>query len=228
MWGDERRTEYRVTYFPQEVYIEPPQEQGFLKFSDEEKKNLLMAIGALTLAFTLFWRGLNIPFYLIAILSFCAVITGFLLHEIGHKYMAQKYGCWAEFRAWPQWLLLAVISGFFGFLLAAPGAVYHKGYLTQEQTGKVSAAGPVVNITMASFLLPIVFFFPDIIYEIWILLYMICLLNVIIGGFNLIPVFGLDGTKIIKWNKGIYIGLFAILAFYGVLLLFPGLIFGLF
>jgi Zn-dependent protease len=227
MWGDEGRTEYKITYFPQDVYIEPPTQQGVLKFSDEEKKNLLMAIGALTLAFTLFWRGLDIPFYLIAVLSFCSVITGFLLHEIGHKYMAQRYGSWAEFRAWPQWLVIAIVSGFFGFLVAAPGAVYHKGYLTEKQQGHVSAAGPAINIAIATALLPVVFFVTDIIYELRVLLFMICLLNVIIGGFNLIPLFGLDGKKIFKWNKGVYIIMFSILAFYGIMLLYPGLIIGL-
>jgi Zn-dependent protease len=225
MWGDDKGVSYRVSYQPQEYYIEPPPSGG-LKFSNEEKKHLLMAIGALTLAFTLLLRHLDLPIYLIAVLAFCSVMTGFFMHEMAHKYIAQKYGSWAEFRAWPQYLLIAIATAFFGFLFAAPGAVYHRGYLTKEQTGKVSAAGPVTNVVMASFILPIIMFIPGIPYEIFVLLWMVCLMNVIIGGFNLVPFFGLDGKKIIKWNVGIWLGLFAILGFYAVLLLFPEAIFG--
>jgi Zn-dependent protease len=161
-------------------------------------------------------------------LAFTAVCTAFLLHEIGHKIVAQKYGCWAEFRAWPMGLMLAVLSGFMGFLFAAPGAVYIRGNLTEEQNGKVSASGPLMNIGVASILLPVIFFIPGIIDEIWILLYMICYLNVFIGAFNMIPFPPLDGSKIIKWNLMIWIGLLAILGFYGVLLIAPGFILGLF
>lgn len=225
MWGDDEGVSYRVSYQPQEYHIEPPPSGG-LKFSEEEKKHLLMAIGALTLAFTLLFRDPDFPIYFTAILAFCSVMTGFFMHEMAHKYVAQKYGSWAEFRAWPQYLLIAVVTAYFGFLIAAPGAVYHRGYLTKEQTGKVSAAGPVTNIIMASIILPILLFVPGIPYEIFLLLGMVCFMNVIIGGFNLVPFFGLDGKKIIKWNVGIWIGLLGILGFYGILLLAPQLIFG--
>jgi Zn-dependent protease len=224
MWGDDEGVSYRVSYQPQEYYVEPPP-QGGLKFSDEEKKHLLMAIGALTLAFTLFWTqftifSINIISLIIVVtIAFTAVITGFLLHEIGHKIIAQKYGCWAEFRAWPMGLLLAVVSGFMGFLFAAPGAVYVKGYLTKEQNGKVSAAGPGTNIIVASVLLPLMFFVlgPDSFFGSIVLL--ICFLNVFLGGFNMIPFPPFDGSKIIKWNPLIWVGICAILGYYLYLLI---------
>ncbi len=225
MWGDEGRREYQITYFPKEVYIKPPP-QGGLKFSEQEKQHLLMAIGALTLAFTLLLMGGDLPIYLVVGLSFVAVCTGFLLHEMGHKIVAQRYGCWAEFRAWPTGLLLAVLSGFMGFLFAAPGAVYIQGYLSKEENGRVSAAGPLMNIGVATVLLPVVLFVPGIMYEIRVLLWMICYLNVFIGGFNMIPFPPLDGSKIIKWNPLIWVGLLVILGFYGILLIAPEVIFG--
>ena len=225
MWGDEGRTEYRVAYFPQEVYIKPPP-QGGLKFSEQEKQHLFLAIGALTLAFTLFFLDRGFSLVILVGLSFIAVCTGFLLHEIGHKVVAQRYGCWAEFRAWPMGLMLAVLSGFMGFLFAAPGAVYIQGYLSKEENGKVSAAGPLMNIGVTSVLLPIVLFVPAIMFEIRFLLGMICYLNIFIGGFNMIPIPPLDGSKIIKWNPAIWIGLLIILGFLGILLLAPGIIFG--
>lgn len=229
MRGDEEVATYRVSYQPYEYYIEPPVREGGIKFSDEEKKHLLMAIGALTLAFTLLLAGEgDIPIYTIVGLSFVAVVTGFLLHEIGHKIVAQRYGCWAEFRAWPFGLMFAVLSAFMGFLFAAPGAVYIRGHLTKEENGKVSAAGPLMNIGVSSFLIPVLFFFPDIIIEILYLVWMICFLNVFIGLFNLIPFPPLDGSKIIRWNPGIWLVMGIILGFYLVLLWSPSLLFSLF
>jgi Zn-dependent protease len=219
MWGDDEGVTYKVSYQPQEYYIAPPP-QGGLKFSDEEKQHLLLAIGALTLAFTLFWTRLTIlsidiiSLIFVAGIAFIAVVTGFLLHEIGHKIVAQRYGCWAEFRAWPMGLLMAVISGFVGFLFAAPGAVYIRGYLTEEQNGKVSAAGPGTNLIVSSALMPILIFIIDPQSLLGSLIWMICYLNVFLGGFNMIPFPPLDGSKIIKWNPVIWIGLLVILGGY--------------
>lgn len=229
MWGDDdnRQVTYRVSYVPRETYNQPP-EGGGLKFSDEEKKHLLMAIGALTLAFTLLFYGFGeLSFVIVIGLSFLAVITGFLLHEIGHKIVAQRYGCWAEFRAWPFGLLMAVFSAFIGFLFAAPGAVYIRGHLTKEENGKVSASGPLMNIAVATFLLPIWIFIP-LIDEGRLLISMILWLNLFIGGFNMIPIPPLDGSKIIRWNPGVWILLLMIIGGYFLLFLDPDLIFGLF
>jgi Zn-dependent protease len=224
MWGDKGRTEYRVAYYPQEVYVQPPP-KGILKFSDQEKQHLLLAIGALTLAFTLFWTrftifdiGIITLLFVVAI-AFTAVVTGFLLHEIGHKIVAQRYGCWAEFRAWPMGLLLAVASGFMGFLFAAPGAVYIRGYLTEKQNGIVSAAGPGTNIVVASALIPVLIFVIDPSSLIGQLVWMICYLNVFLGGFNMIPFPPLDGSKIIKWNPVIWVALLVVLGGYFWLLI---------
>lgn len=227
MWGDDdRRVTYRVSYRPHEYQYQPPVQEGGLKFSEEEKKHLLMAVGALTLAFTLLFAGrYELSIFMVIGLSFVAVITGFLLHEIGHKIVAQRYGCWAEFRAWTFGLLFAVLSAFMGFLFAAPGAVYIRGHLSKEENGKVSAAGPLMNVVVASFLLPIWIFIP-LIDELLLLISMVLWLNLFIGGFNMIPVPPLDGSKIIKWNPGIWIGILVLLGAYFILFLDPSLILG--
>jgi Zn-dependent protease len=229
MWGDDdRRVTYRVSYQPSEYHIPTPVQEGGLKFSEEEKKHLLMAIGALTLAFTLLFAGWEeLSLFTVIGLSFVAVITGFLLHEIGHKIVAQRYGCWAEFRAWPFGLLMAVVSAFVGFLFAAPGAVYIRGPLSKEENGKVSASGPLMNIVVASFLLPIWIFIP-LIDEIQVLISMILWLNLFIAGFNMIPFPPLDGSKIIKWNPAIWVGILIILGLYFILFVDPSLILGQF
>ena len=227
MWGDDDKgVTYRVSYRPVEYQYQPPVQEGGLKFSEDEKKHLLMAIGALTLAFTILFAGrYELSIFMVIVISFVAVITGFLLHEIGHKIVAQRYGCWAEFRAWTFGLLFAVLSAFMGLLFAAPGAVYIRGHLSKEENGKVSASGPLMNVVVASFLLPIWIFIP-LIDELQLLISMILWLNLFIGGFNMIPVPPLDGSKIIKWNPGIWIGILIVLGVYFILFLDPSLILG--
>ena len=36
--------------------------------------------------------------------------TGFLGHELAHKFTAEKYGCWAEFKLWTYGALMALLS----------------------------------------------------------------------------------------------------------------------
>jgi Zn-dependent protease len=225
MRGDEEVATYRVSYQPYEYYIEPPVREGGLKFSEEEKKHLLMAIGALTLAFTLLlFIHAGFSFLLAVIISFVAVCTAFLLHEFGHKIVAQRYGCWAEFRAWPFGLMFAVLSGLVGFLFAAPGAVYIRGHLSKEENGKVSASGPLMNFVVASFIMPFLFILRDEYFTIWFLLGLICFLNIFIAGFNMIPFPPLDGSKIMNWNPIIWVFLIIILGIFVALLYLSGIL----
>ncbi len=213
MWDDDRYREtryyygpYRVEYQPRVQYYGPPEERG-IKFSKEEIKQLLFAIGVLTLAFTIVMADLSSGLFGILIaagISFGAIVTGFLLHEMGHKYLAQRYGCWAEFRAWTWGLFLALMTSFFGFLFAAPGAVYISGHITREQNGKISAFGPLMNTIVAIAFIPFLFVVDNgtLLYT---FLWLICYLNVFLGGFNMIPFPPLDGSKILKWNPFVWI-----------------------
>src|SRR3989338_1200085 len=76
-------------------------------------------------------------------LSFVVIIPAFIFHEMGHKFLAQKFGFWAEYRMWTQGILMAVLMLviFRGSLLfLAPGAVYFapQGFRgeTKEKVGK--------------------------------------------------------------------------------------------
>lgn len=128
---------------------------------------------------------------------------GMLLHEIAHKYVAQRYGCNAEFRANNQMLIFAVASSLlFGLFFAAPGAVWISGHVTKEKNGKISLAGPMTNILIALIFLGIQSlntqnFLADIAsfgFQI----------NAWIGLFNMIPFLNFDGEKILAWNKIAY------------------------
>lgn len=146
--------------------------------------------------------GFNSGFFIVFIIAFLTAGLGFLLHELMHKYFAQKYKLWAEFRANYKMLLFAIAVAFFGFIFAAPGAVYIKGATSTRQNGKISLAGPVTNIILA-----LIFLVPVLIYNQGILGVISKLgltINSLLAAFNMIPVMPFDGAKVIKWDKKIY------------------------
>jgi len=206
--------ERRVVGFrgpPKQDYMNySPQRPG--RFSNTEIQHLLVALGILTVAFTfLFTDGIfkvmRYPelfvFYLP--LSLVAVATGFLCHELGHKFLAQKYGYWAEFRYNLQYLLLGLgMAAMFGFLFVGPGAVYIRGNPTRSENGKLSAAGPGINIVIAAIFLGFVLLFPFNSYLVFLSL-IVGIVNSFLAGFNMIPGWIFDGAKIWRWNIGIYL-----------------------
>jgi Zn-dependent protease len=105
-------------------------------------------------------------------------------------------------------LILAILMSFFGFVFAAPGAVMIHGFVNKERNGKISIAGPGVNIILAIIFLTLgVFFGKNVIFTYG---YMI---NVWLALFNMIPFGNFDGSKILKWDKKIYFGFLAVCVF---------------
>jgi Zn-dependent protease len=205
--------------------IHIPPGYGKIRFGRVEMRNIALAVGALTLAFTLsmFLRssiyGLTtIEFFLYALgTSFFAVLTGFMLHELAHKVVAQRNGAWAEFRAYPMGLAIAIVTALFGFLLAAPGAVYIQGMISRKQNGLISIAGPLTNLALG---------IPFLALGLWletgllaIALYWIGSVNILLAVFNLLPIAPLDGSKVLKWSVPIYAVTFGGTAILAALLL---------
>ncbi len=62
-----------------------------------------------------------------------------ILHEVAHRVVARHFGATAHFVANDGMLILSILIAFAGFLFAAPGAVWHSGWLTQ--TTKRSGGG---------------------------------------------------------------------------------------
>ena len=130
----------------------------FLKV--RERNELIISWLTITAAFSMvisdFFSILDLPTALL--ISSVGVGTGFILHELAHKYVAIHYGAHAEFRMWQSGLILAIILPIvtFGqFLFAAPGAVYIYGTnISREQNGIISLAGPFTNVAIA--ILPVV------------------------------------------------------------------------
>jgi Zn-dependent protease len=133
--------------------------------------------------------------------------------------MAQQYGCWAEYRGNKRGLYFALaMSAFLGVLLAAPGAVMVSGRITDRQNGIIAAVGPITNIVIALVVLPVYILTNSMegqITTINELARFIVLINLILAGFNMIPIQPLDGSKVIAWNKGAYFGIIlAVLAIF--------------
>ena len=158
----------------------------------------------------------------VAIAGFIATATGFILHEMGHKYFAIRRGYLAHFRLWIWGLVLTIsvvtLSGG-GLVFGAPGAVYiapaaaqiygydsGRGTVDPEEDNMIiSAAGPGINLAFAiGFLVMLFLVQPGFLST--VALYGL-LLNVGLGSFNMLPVSLLDGAKIFRKSIPIALGL---------------------
>ncbi len=188
---------------------------GKPKFSRRELLDILVAVVVLSVAFTVLYRkGSILEFFeiklgsgleYVGLFGLCLVLVtiSFLFHEFGHKFVAQKHGLWSEFRMWPLGLALTLITPLIGFLFASPGAVYIAGDMDSDTNGKVSIAGPIVNIVFCAIgiLGWIAFNGTDFI----VFFMLLANLNAFLALFNLLPIPPLDGSKVITWNLGIWI-----------------------
>jgi Zn-dependent protease len=202
--------------------IRVPKNYGKVSFSKKELRDILISVVAMTAIFTIFfystvrdWSGVNSVSDALSItigISAVTVLLGFLIHELGHKVVAQHYGAWAEFMMYPMGFVLGFITAIFGFLLIAPGAVYIQGQVTKKQYGQISLAGPMTNIIIGSIFLAISFTTdPESI--IGHSLNMLAVLSLFLAVFNLLPIPPLDGSKVVRWSIPIYLAVGAVSVF---------------
>jgi Zn-dependent protease len=197
--------------FPEYNTVYIPEGYGKIRFSQVEITHILIGVAALTLAFTVYlYAGLasSLSLPVIVGVSALVVLAGFLFHELGHKFVAQRYGAWAEFRMYPLGLLLAVMMSFLGVLFAAPGAVYISGRVTRRQNGLISLAGPIVNLAIGGIFLVAWLLYPH--GSIGLILNLVAIMSLFLGGFNLIPIPPLDGYKIAIWSIPVYVTVVAL------------------
>lgn len=135
----------------------------------------------------------------------------FVLHELAHRIVARRYGAEAHFIANNGMLLVSIAIAFGGIFFAAPGAVWHRGYLTKQQSGLIALAGPVTNLVLALiFALIWIVLNPDPRSVTYILVSTGYRLNAFIGLFNMIPAGPFDGKKVIDWSVPVFVVTLAI------------------
>ncbi|MBM4402402.1 MAG: site-2 protease family protein [Candidatus Cloacimonetes bacterium] len=174
-----------------------------LRFSQHELQELLKSWAVLSFAFAIVLenQALSSGFLEGFFLSGLTVGVAFLFHEMGHKFVAQKFGCWAEFRAFDWGLLLAVFMALFmGRVFAAPGAVFIGGQISREQSGKIAVFGPLTNIFLAGIFFVLLHFFGEV--KLFLYGYNV---NSGLAFFNLWPFLFFDGFKIFLWRKEIWL-----------------------
>lgn len=191
--------------------------------------DLLLSFVVLTVAFSMVGGGLGaLSAERLAIVA-VAVGTGFMLHELAHKFVAQRYGYLAEYKASMFGLILTVVMALaIGIVFAAPGAVMIRkpsysspqsayNYETDDaywdrlerKTGSedlwISLAGPMTNIvlTMLSFALLMSGLLTSPLFVNMAL--SVFQINLMLAAFNLIPIDPLDGGKIFRGNALVWV-----------------------
>lgn len=195
-----------------------------MKIDVKEIVHLVASLVVLTVAFA--YPSTDSTFLTIIALS---VGSGFILHELGHKFTAQRYGYTAVYEASPMGLLFAIFLKLVtGVVFAAPGAVMirkrqsyystdderHYDMLTQSrETWKIALAGPLINVALAIVFMGIMFLSDSALmqtmgrYGAYV--------NVFLAGFNMIPFGPLDGAKVFKHSPAMwgFVGLPLVLMF---------------
>tara|TARA_B100000315_G_scaffold252765_1_gene290237 strand:+ start:5911 stop:6507 length:597 start_codon:yes stop_codon:yes gene_type:complete len=180
---------------------------------EKEFRDLIISALVLALAFGIALSGgftaLRQPTDLIAVvgMALVAVSLGFVFHELGHRLVARRFGYFAEYVMWPTGLMVALVFSLFGFIFVAPGAVmiyprvtaWGTATISREKIGLVSLAGPATNIGLVVVFLMLDAIQPALVFT------MGALINTWLAVFNLIPFGPLDGAKILRWNKVIWL-----------------------
>jgi Zn-dependent protease len=207
-----------ITYRPFGPPLYTPRRRYYIgnlfKFGRRELRDLLISLLIIAL----------LPFTLTGFLQRPAVILGavaifstaFLLHEIAHKFAAQKLGYWAEYRVNNFGLMLTLLSFISPLKLVAPGAVVIAGLMQGDDYGKIALSGPASNIAQALLFLVIGGVTSNSFLR--YLSQMGIFINASLALFNLIPFGMFDGFKIQRWDRRVWLAAFVIA---GLLFLYP-------
>jgi Zn-dependent protease len=211
------------------------------QFSPGEIGSIIIAWVVISIAISIgefynYFSGATVDLAVVAG-AFIATFTGFVLHEMGHKFVAIRHGYVAHFQIWTLGLVLTLVTAvaFQGtFLFGAPGAVYitpaaaagyyGSNYYSRRRMGDpahenmvISAAGPGMNLAFALVFLVLMIMIPinGFVTTVETIGFS---LNVGLGSFNMLPIPPMDGSKIFRNN--IAVALAIALPLWGMFLYF--------
>jgi Zn-dependent protease len=124
--------------------------------------------------------GVDVVVAILITLLFVTVV----LHELTHSYVAQRYGVEIE-----RIVLLPI------------GGVSAMKELPKDphQELRIALAGPLTNLVIAAVLYPVFLFYGNSLSpSLNFLLYYFILLNLLLGAFNLLPAFPMDGGRVLR------------------------------
>jgi Zn-dependent protease len=137
-----------------------------------------------------------------------------MIHEMAHKFVAQHYGMWSEFRMLPYGYFLSAFAIMFSFPVFGTGAVFTSGSSSPDKDAKSTLAGPLSNAILALIFMVVAViasFFGGLHLPLGYVIRYAVILNSMLGLFNLIPFPPLDGARIVLWRKGVWAALLAAL-----------------
>jgi Zn-dependent protease/predicted transcriptional regulator len=122
--------------------------------------------------------------YILSLVTTIILFACILLHELGHSYLAKKYG----FKIDSITLLL------FGGV-----ASMEEMPRNPSMEAKMAVAGPAVSFSIGAFCLGIIALFPSFSATAPMrILWLIGYINIILGVFNLLPAFPMDGGRVLR------------------------------
>jgi len=184
----------------------------------KEISDITISWVALSIAFMFLFEGVRIPAIYSLLMYLFIVAVSFLSHELGHRQMARRYGFRANYEMWPFGVALAILTSMVGFLFAAPGAVvirpgkgaFMGGRKKLNEIGlKISISGILINIAFGVVFALFALYLGSgsVFYE---TLRIASGINIWLAIFNLLPIQPLDGSKVLYYNKGVWIATFAL------------------
>jgi len=139
-----------------------------------------------------------------------AISMGFILHEIAHRAVARRYGCFARYYLDPIGVLITALSLLLPIRFLAPGyvGIAMPPFLTlheyKELSGKIAISGPLTNIIISLIGLIIIELFKCRLLPLapvpYIMSLELFIVNSWLALFNLIPLGPLDGSKVFRWS----------------------------
>jgi Zn-dependent protease len=170
------------------------------------------------------------PFVIPAVIT--AAVIAVIPHELAHRQMARRYGCFSRFTvSFTGFLTTTVINilpvfglvFFSGYtllinILPVFGLVFFSGYTllscrffstNREIEGKSAAVGPATNlaISILTYILATYILALTTSGLASFFLFYISAFNAVVAFFNLLPFWILDGLKVFRWNIGAWIAM---------------------